>query len=98
MLLVEKEKRISNEEYCKSPEWLELLEKAGEAVNQSYTIIYRDTDQELKEAWHWLSDMNMDYIKEKYKKQKREILYLEPMTMKFGAKLALIKGNSKADR
>jgi hypothetical protein len=91
------QKQKENEVYLNSPEWKDLLEKASKAVNQSYTVIYRDTNEELKEAWHWLSDLNIEYVKAKYKKQKKEILIFEPMTMEFGARLASIKGGSKYD-
>jgi hypothetical protein len=83
---------------CDSPEWKQTLEVAAKAVNQSYTIIYRDTDGTLKEAWHWLSELNMPYIKNKYKHQKKDIIFIGPMTMKFGAKLASMQGNSKVAR
>jgi hypothetical protein len=95
--MVEAKPKTENEIYLESAEWKELLEKAGKAVNQSWTIIYRDTDGELKEAWHWLSDLNMQDIKAKYAKQKKEIFRFVPMTMGFGELLASIKGGSKND-
>ena len=94
---IETKPKTENEIYLESTEWKELLKKAEKAVNQSYTIIYRDTDGELKEAWHWLSDMNMADIKEKYKKQKKDIVRFVPKTMEFGALLASIRGGSKFD-
>jgi hypothetical protein len=93
--LVEAKPKTENENYLESTEWHELLERASKAVNQSYTIIYREPNGDLGEAWHWLSDMNMEYVKEKYTKQKKEILYFELKTMKFGDRLASIKGSSK---
>jgi hypothetical protein len=92
------DREMTNEEYCKSPEWLELLEKASKAVLKSYTIIYRDTDDCLKESWHHLSDMNIEYVQNKYKQQKKEILYFEPKTLDFGQRLNQITGNSKVAR
>ena len=93
--LVEAKPKTENENYLESAEWHELLERAGKAINHCYTIIFREPNGELGEAWHWLSDMNMEYVKEKYAKQKKEILYFELRTMKFGDRLASIKGSSK---
>jgi hypothetical protein len=90
--LIEAKPKKENEIYLESTEWKELLEKASKAVNQSYTVIYRDTNGELSEAWHWLSDMNIEYIKEKYAKQKKEIIIFEPMTMDYGKRLTSIHG------
>jgi hypothetical protein len=96
--LIEAKPKTENEIYLESAEWKELIEKAGKSVNQSWTIIYRDTDGELKEAWHWLSDLNMKSIKEKYFKQKKEIFMFVPKTMEYGGLLASIKGGSKNDK
>jgi hypothetical protein len=83
---------------CDSPEWKHALELAEKEVNQSYTIIYRDIDDTLKEAWHYLSDMNMKYIKNKYKHQKKDIILIEPKTLNFGQRLGQLQGNSKVAR
>jgi hypothetical protein len=80
------------------PNWAELMEVAAKEKNMSWTVIYRDTDGELKEAWHYLSDMNLMYVQNKYKHQKKEILIFEPMTMDFGRRLASMTGSSRADR
>ena len=93
--LIEAKPKTENEIYLESAEWKELLEKARNAKPESYTVIYREPNGELSEAWHWLSDMNIEYVKEKYAKQKREILYFEPKTMEYGERLASIKGSSK---
>jgi L-rhamnose mutarotase len=93
--LIEAKPKTENEIYLESAEWKELLEKASKAVNQNYTVIYREPNGDLSEAWHWLSNMNMEYIKEKYAKQKREILIFEPKTMEYGKRLASIHGDSK---
>lgn len=83
---------------CDSPEWKHALELAAKETNQSYTIIYRDTDDTLKEAWHYLSPMNIKYVKNKYKHQKKDIIYFEPMALKFGQKLAQMSGSSRVAR
>jgi hypothetical protein len=62
----------------------------------SYTIIYRDKDGELKEGWHCLSNTNVEYIKEKYKEQKKEIYRFLPKHLPFGEYLKTISGDSKA--
>jgi hypothetical protein len=80
---------------CDSPEWKHALDLAEKEENQSYTIIYRDTDDNLKEAWHWLSEMNMKYVRNKYKHQKKDVIYIGLKTMEFGAKLSSMKGSSK---
>lgn len=89
------EKQKEYETYLKSPEWKEILKKAETAVNRNYTIIYRDTDQELKEAWHYLSDDNIDYVKETYKKLKRPIYHFVLKELPYGEYLKSIKGSSK---
>jgi hypothetical protein len=90
--LIEAKPKTENEIYLESAEWQELLEKASKAVNRSYTIIYREPNGELSEAWHWLSDMNMDHIKEKYAKQKKEIVRFVPKELGFGEYLKSISG------
>jgi hypothetical protein len=94
--LMEKPKvKFDNEAYCNSPEWKELLELAANQVNLDYTIIYRDTDGDLKEAWHWISPMNLYDVQAKYKDKKKEIYFFGEKTLPFGAKLASMKGSSK---
>jgi hypothetical protein len=111
MLLIEKQDQRKNIEIAISqvpanfpkdmeidpygPAWAELMKKAEKEINQNYTIIYRDTNGDLNEAWHYLSPMNLEYIKNKYKHQKKEILIFEPMTMDFGRRLASMTGSSK---
>lgn len=87
----EKEK---NEAYLNSAEWKALLERARIAESKSYTVIYRE-HEELKEAWHWLSEDDIDYIKEKYKQAKKEIVYFKIKELPFGDYLLSIKGSSK---
>jgi hypothetical protein len=87
-----------NDEYLKSVQWAELLVEAEEAVNDSFTVIYRDKDNELKEAWHWLSDMNIEYIKEKYKKQGKDIIRFVKKEKVFGQYLKLIHGGSNDEK
>jgi hypothetical protein len=82
---------------CDSPEWKQALKKAEQAKNQSYNIIYRDTDQGLKEAWHFLSDLNIAYIRNKYKHEKKDILYFELKTKDYGERLKAISGKRGED-
>lgn len=86
------------EDYLNSSEWKEILKKAETAINQNYTIIYRDGDGDLKEAWHYLSDMNIEYVKEKYKKEKKQIYHFVLKKLPFGEYLKTITGNSKNSR
>lgn len=88
-------KKKENEAYLKSPEWKERLERAKNAENDSYTIIYRDADDQLKEAWHWLSEYNIEDVKEDYKKLGRDIVRFVKKEKPFGEYLASIKGASK---
>ncbi len=94
---MDEEKNLKNEAYLNSPEWKELLEKARTAENKNYTVIYRDTNDELKEAWHLLNDTNIELVKKKYAEQKKEILYFIPKEKPFGAFLASIYGSSKQE-
>jgi transketolase len=96
-VIKETEEQRKNREYLQSPEWKAKLEKARNAKPESFTVIYRDTDQELKEAWHFLSEDNIDYVKEKYKKAKKEILHFVKKELDYGEFLNSIKGNSKLD-
>ena len=91
----ELEKQKEYEEYLNSSEWKEILRKAETAVCRNYTIIYRDTDEELKEAWHYLSDDNIDYVKATYKKLKKTIYHFVLKELPFGEYLKKIKGSSK---
>lgn len=61
--------------FLESPEWKELVEKAKRTQLRSYTVCYRDTDGAVKKAWHHIAENNIDYIKEKYKKQGKDIMY-----------------------
>lgn len=65
-------------------EFKELFEKGKSAVLKSYTIIYRDNSGEMCEAWHLLSELNMEYVKKKYKEQGKEIVQLVEKELKFG--------------
>jgi len=89
------DKQKEYEEYLNSPEWKEILRKAETAVNRDYTIIYRDTDGELKEAWHYLSDDNIDYVTETYKKLKKPIYHFVEKDLPYGEYLKKVKGSSK---
>ena len=89
------EKQKEYEAYLKSPEWKEILKKAETAINRNYTIIYRDTDEELKEAWHYISDDNIEYVKANYKKQKKTIYHFVLKELPYGEYLKSIKGSSK---
>lgn len=77
------------------PNWAELMEVAAKEKNISWTVVFREPDGGLKEAWHYLSDMNLMYIHNKYKHEKKEILYFEPKTLDFGQRLNQISGSSK---
>jgi hypothetical protein len=87
--------QLENEAYLNSPEWKELLEQGSKAVNYDYTFIYRDTDGSLREDWHFMSDINMDYVKGKYAKQKKEIIKIVLKELPFGEYLKSIYGSSK---
>lgn len=63
--------------------------------NTSYTIIYRDTDGQLKEAWHHLNDTNIPYVSEKYRKAGKLIHEFRTKTLPFGQYLSTIVGGSK---
>lgn len=80
------------EEYLQSKEWKDLIEKGRNAVNESYTVIYRESNGELKEAWHYLSEDNIAHIKEKYKKKKLEIVRFVKKELPFGDYLKSISG------
>jgi len=84
-----------HEDYLNSPEWKEILRKAEKAVNRNYTIIYRDTDEELKEAWHRISDDNIEYVKARYKKEKKPIYHFVLKELPYGEYLKAVKGRSK---
>src|SRR6478672_7760742 len=91
----ELEKQKEYEEYLNSSEWKEILRKAEKAVNRNYTIIYRDTDEELKEAWHRISDDNIEYVKARYKKEKKPIYHFVLKELPYGEYLKAVKGRSK---
>jgi hypothetical protein len=67
-----------HEKYVKSAEWKMLLEKEKKAKFTSYTVTYCDVNGELKEAWHVLTDNNIEYVKAKYKKANKEIISFVP--------------------
>jgi hypothetical protein len=85
------DEKAKNEAYLKSPEWKELLERARIAESKSYTVIYREHG-ELKEAWHWLCDDGVKYVKEKYKRANKEIVYFVVKEQEFGEYLKFVKG------
>src|SRR6476646_2565490 len=94
-----KEKTIrEHEEYLKSKEWKEILKKSETAINKNYTIIYRDTDGDLKEAWHYLSEDNIEYLKGKYKNLKKYVVRFVLKELPYGEYLKTITGNSKNSR
>lgn len=91
-----KEKAVrEHEEYLKSREWKEILKKSETAINKNYTVIYRDGDGDLKEAWHYISDDNIEFVKEKYKKLKKPIYNFVLKELPYGEYLKTIKGSSK---
>lgn len=45
---------------------------------KSYTVCYHDVDGTIKQAWHHITKSNIDYVKEKYKKQGKDIAYIVP--------------------
>jgi hypothetical protein len=71
-----------------------IVQVKAEKLN-CYTVIYRDVDRELREAWHTVTDSNIEYVKNKYKKQQKEILYFVPKELPFGQFLKTIKRSSK---
>ena len=86
-------KQAENEAYLKSQAWKDQLEKAKQAKPKSYSCVFKDTDGELKEAWHFLSEDNIERVKNKYVQAKKEIVYFELMGLKdFGQALKEIKG------
>ena len=93
----EADRQKKNKEYLESAEWKNLLEQARTQPLYSYTIIYRDTDDSLKEAWHHLADMNIEGVKQAYKEQKKDIIRFVPKELPFGAYLKTITGSSKGD-
>jgi hypothetical protein len=94
MMMMETPKKSENQMYCESAEWLNLLEQARNSVMKDYTIIYRETDGTLAENWHFTTEMNFEYLKEKYKKQKKEIVMFVPKLLPYGEYLKTITGSS----
>ena len=94
---MDEDRKKKNEAYLISPEWKEFAEKARSAENKSYTVIYRESNGDLNEAWHHLNDANIKLVKEKYKQEKKDILYFVPKEKPFGAFLASIHGSSKKE-
>lgn len=91
----ELDKQKEYEAYLKSPEWKEILRKSEKAINHNYTVIYRDVDGELKEAWHYVSDENIDYVKASYKNHKKQIYHFVLKELPFGEYLKNVRGSSK---
>lgn len=84
-----------HENYLNSAEWKKILKEAETAINKNYTIIYRDGDGDLKEAWHYLSEDNIEFLKGKYKNLKKEIIRFVLKELPYGEYLKTIKGSSK---
>lgn len=84
------EKKRKNEEYMKSAEYKKFAEDSRNAKNESYTVIYRDTDGTLRESWHCIAEMNIDYVKGKYAKEKKEIIRFVIKELPFGEYLKTI--------
>ena len=91
------DKKRENEAYLNSPEWKNLLKQAKTAENKSYTVIYREPNGDLNEAWHFLNDLNIELVKEKYAHEKKEILYFAQKEKPFGDYLNSIYGGSKKE-
>lgn len=91
--LLDKAPKFDNEAYCNSPEWKAELEKARKAVNSSYTVIYQDENTgEPSEAWHYMNEDEIDYIKAKYKAKGKIVRIIEPKDdLAFGARLEIWK-------
>lgn len=45
----------------------------------SYNVVYEDTDGEFRTGWHHITQSNMSYVKEKYKKQGRRVISFVPI-------------------
>jgi hypothetical protein len=84
-----------NEKYLKSDEWKSELKRSVHADNFNYTTIYRDKDGEIKEGWHFIAKYDIDWIKEKYKHQGKELLYFDLQTLAYGERLKTFVGSSK---
>lgn len=92
---IDEDRKKKNEAYIKSPEWLGFVDEIKKQKPREFTVIYRDTDGALREAWHFTAEINIDYIREKYEKQKREIVRFVPKELPFGEYLKTITGSSK---
>lgn len=92
------DKKRKNEEYMKSPEWLEFVKKNKKVTLNNYTVIYRDTNGELSEDWHFIAEFNIDFVKEKYTKSNKEVLYFVLKELPFGDFLKKITESSKDSR
>lgn len=95
MMMNEAPKKNENEIYMESPEWLEYVETLRKQKPEEYTVVYRETDGSLREAWHFTAEINLDYIKEKYEKQKKDIVRFVRKELPFGEYLKTITGSSK---
>jgi|SRR5689334_5912044 len=74
--------------------WTTFLAEAENHENKEYTIIYREPSGELREAWHWLSQENFEYIHTKYLTEKKEIVRFVEKVLPFGEYLKSIHGGS----
>lgn len=91
VLTAEKKKDL----FIDNTTWTHFLADAENHENKEYTIIYREQSGELKEAWHWLSQENFEYIHNKYIFDKKEIIRFVEKVLPFGEYLKSIKGDSK---
>ena len=94
---IDEDKKKKNEAYLNSPEWKNLLKQARTAKNKSYTVIYREPNGDLREAWHFLNDLNIESVKETYAEGQKEILYFAQKEKPFGDYLKSIHGGSKKE-
>ena len=91
----EADRKAKNKEFLESAEWQQQLEEARNAKLQSFTVIFRDSDDSLKESWHYIDEKQIDYIKAKYKKEKKDVIRVVPKELAFGQYLQTISGSSK---
>jgi ribosome biogenesis GTPase A len=87
-----------NKKYLASDEWKQAVEKARNTQSESYTCIYRDTDEKIKEGWHFISEDNIEYVKNKYLQAKKEIIYFGLMPKEgYGHTINQFVGSSKSN-
>ena len=82
-------------EFLDSPEWKTWNAAVERNRLKCYTVIYRDMDGELREAWHTIAESSIEYVKDKYKNQKRDIVHFVPKELPFGQYLKIVKRKSK---